>query len=135
MSTQAAGPADGRSLGEIVSDIAQDLTSLMRQELQLAKTEAKTEVKKAGTGAGLLGAAGLAAHLLLLFLSAAVMFALGRVMDLDWAALIVAAFWAVVAAVLAVAGRARLRQVDPRLETTTQTLKEDVRWAKTQSSS
>jgi uncharacterized membrane protein YqjE len=129
------GPSEGRSLGEIVGDIAQDLTTLVRQELELAKTEAKAEAKKAGKGAGLLGGAGVAAHLLLIFLSAAAMFALGRVMDLDWAALIVAVFWAVVAAVLAAAGRARLRQVDPTLETTTQTLKEDARWAKTRSSS
>lgn len=128
-------PSEGRSLGEIVGDIAQDLTTLVRQELELAKTEAKAEAKKAGKGAGLLGGAGVAAHLLLIFLSSAAMFALSRLMDLDWAALVVAVFWAVVAAVLAAAGRSRLRQVDTRLETTTETLKEDARWVKTRSSS
>lgn len=122
---------DERSLGQIVGDIANDLGTLMRQELDLAKTEAKREVTKASKGAGLLGGAGVGAHLALIFLSLFVMFLLDNVMDVEWAALIVTAVWAVVAAVLAVLGRNRLRQVDPKLETTTETLKEDARWAKT----
>lgn len=122
---------DERSLGQIVGDIANDLGTLMRQELDLAKTEAKREVTKASKGAGLLGGAGVGAHLALIFLSLFVMFLLDNVMDVEWAALIVTAVWAIVAAVLAMMGRNRLRQVDPTLETTTETLKEDARWAKT----
>ncbi|HEX6578105.1 MAG TPA: phage holin family protein, partial [Jiangellaceae bacterium] len=133
------GPTDGnvrpdvedRTLGDIVGEIAEDLSRLVRQEIDLAKTEAKQEVTKLGKGAGMLGGAGLAAHLLLLFGSVALMLVLGRAMPLDLAALIVAVVWAIVAAVLAARGRRQLQSFDPKLETTTQTLKEDVQWAKT----
>jgi hypothetical protein len=69
--------------------------------------------------------------LLLLFLSVSLMLVLGRAMDLDLAALIVAIIWAIAAAVLASMGRRQLQSFDPKLEQTTQTLKEDVQWAKT----
>lgn len=131
MSTTPGQPGTERSLGEIVSDIAADMGALVRQEMELAKTEIKQEVSKAGKGAGLLGGAGVGGYLALLFLSLTVMFALGEVMDLVWAALVVTVIWAVVAAVLAAAGRQRLRSVDPSLTTTKQTLKEDAQWAKT----
>jgi uncharacterized membrane protein YqjE len=127
------GGAD--SLGSIVSGIVEDLQHIVRGEVQLAKTELKTEATKAGKGAGLLGGAGIAGNLFLVFVSLFVMFLLGEAMDLQWAALIVAAVWAVVAAVLGSMGRSQLKQVDPTLETTTQTLKEDAQWASTRRSS
>ena len=133
--TRTSEPIETRSVGEIVGDIASDLSTLVRQELQLAKTELKTEATKAGKGAGLLGGAGVAGNLFLVFASLFVMFLLGEVMDLQWAALIVAAVWAVVAAVLGAMGRRQLKQVDPTLETTTQTLKDDAQWASTRRSS
>jgi Flp pilus assembly protein TadB len=120
-----------RSVGDLVGEIADDVSRLLRQEIDLAKAEAKQEVTKLGKGAGLLGGAGVAGHLLLLFASVALMLVLGRVMDLDLAALIVALIWAVIAAVLAVTGRRQLKSFDPQLPKTTQTLKEDVQWAKT----
>jgi uncharacterized membrane protein YqjE len=122
---------EDRSLGDIVGEIAENLSRLLRQEIELAKVEAKQEVVKLGKGAGLLGGAGIAGHLLLLFASVALMLVLGRVMPLDLAALIVAVIWAIVAAVLAAMGRRQLQSFDPKLETTTETLKEDVQWAKT----
>jgi len=133
------GPTDGdarpdvedRSLGDIVGEIAEDLSRLLRQEIDLAKVEAKQEVTKLGKGAGMLGGAGIAGQLLLLFGSVALMLVLGRAMPLDLAAFIVAVIWAIVAAVLAATGRRQLKSFDPGLETTTQTLKEDVQWAKT----
>lgn len=131
----SSSPDEPRSVGDIVGDIARDLSSLVRQELALAKTEVKTEATKAGKGAGLLGGAGVAGNLFLVFLSLFFVFLLGRVMDLDWASLIVAVVWAVIAAVLASAGRKQLKQVDPSLEATTQTLKEDAQWASTRKSS
>lgn len=134
VTTTADGRPDieGRSFGELVGQLSNDLSRLVRQEILLAKTEAKEEATKAGKGVGLLGGAGLAANLMLVFLSLTVMFALGNVMDLAWAALIVTVLWAIGAAVLAAAGRSRLRAVDPALEQTTQTLKDDARWAKGQ---
>ena len=127
----ATGTGSERSLGEIVGDIASDLSTLVRQEIDLAKTEIKQEATKAGKGAGMLGGAGLAGYLALLFASLTLMFALYQLIGgLVWAALIVAVLWAVVGAVLASSGRKQLKKVDPKLEATTQTLKEDAQWAK-----
>ena len=124
-------PAQPRSVGEIVGDIATDLSKLVRQEIDLAKTEIKAEATKAAKGAGFLAGAGVAGWFLLIFLSLTVMYALDHVMDIVWAALIVAVVWGIVAAVLASSGRKKLKQVDPKLEATTQTLKEDAQWVKT----
>jgi F0F1-type ATP synthase assembly protein I len=131
-STAAPAASDGRSLGDIVGDIADDLTTLVKQELELAKTEAKAEAAKAGKGAGLLGGAGAAGYLALVFLSLALMFLLDSWMHAGWAALIVGAVWGVAAAVMAMRGRKELKQMNPRLETTQRTIKEDVAWAKQQ---
>ena len=125
---------DERSVGEIISDVTEDLSALMRQELELAKTELKQEVTRAGKGAGLLGGAGLAGWFLLLFLSVTAMFGLAEVLALWLAALIVTAVWAVVAAVLALIGRKAVKEANLELPTTQQTLKEDAQWAKAQKS-
>ncbi|WP_193607160.1 phage holin family protein [Nocardioides lijunqiniae] len=130
----AAGDQDQRSLGQIVSDVTQDITTLIRQEMDLAKTELKQEMSKAGKGAGLLGGAGVAGYFVLLFLSLTAMFGLGEAMDLWLAALIVTVVWGVVAAVLAVVGKKAIQESNPQLPETQQTLKEDVRWAKAQKS-
>jgi uncharacterized membrane protein YqjE len=124
--TAPAGPGgqDARSIGDIVGDIATDLSSMVRSELELAKTEAKAEVAKAGKGAGMFGGAAVAGHFALLFLSLFVMFLLGEAMDLQWAALIVFAVYLVAAAAVAVLGRSQLKAVDPKLERTQKTIKE-----------
>jgi uncharacterized membrane protein YqjE len=126
------GVEDNRSVGEIVGDIARDMSNLIRQEMDLAKTEMKQEAAKAGKGAGLLGGAGATGYLALFFLSLALMFLLDTWMHTALAALIVTVIWAIVAAVLASTGRKELKQVDPSLQTTQRTLKEDVQWAKDQ---
>src|SRR5688572_9718847 len=120
----SAGEATGsdeRSLGEIVGDVTQDLTTLMKHELELARTELKQEAAKAGKGAGMLGGAGVAALLFLVFLSLTVTFLLDNWMPLEVAALIVTAVWAVVAAVLAALGRRELKRSNPQLPKTQQT--------------
>jgi uncharacterized membrane protein YqjE len=133
---QPTGPAgtqtsaDGRSLGDLVGDIANDLTTLVKQEIELAKTEAKTEAAKAGKGVGLLGGAGMAAHLALLFLSLTLMFVLDSWMHTALAALIVTVVWLAAAGVMAMVGRRELKSMNPKLETTQKTLKEDAAWAK-----
>jgi uncharacterized membrane protein YqjE len=138
MSHQAPPPqtneqaGETRSLGEIVSDITTDMSTLIHQEVDLAKTELKQEVTKAGKGAGMLGGAGLAGWFTLLFLSLALTWLLDNWMPVELAALITAVIWAVVAAVLAARGRKQLKSANPALPTTQQTLKEDVQWAKTQ---
>jgi Putative Actinobacterial Holin-X, holin superfamily III len=118
------------SLGEIVGRLASDFSRLMRAEIALAKAEAKEEVKEAGKGAGMLAGAGYAGHLLVLFLSLALMFGLGHWMPLGWAALIVGVLWGIVAAVLASRGRTALKRTTPPMTETVETLKEDAQWAK-----
>lgn len=103
--------ADNASLGELLGDVTRDLSTLMRQELELAKAEAKQSATKAGKGAGMLGGAGMAGHFVLVFLSLALMFALGALMPLGWAALIVAVIWGIIAAALASIGRKELKQI------------------------
>jgi hypothetical protein len=103
--------ADNASLGELLGDVTRDLSTLMRQEVELAKAEAKQSATKAGKGAGMLGGAGVAGHFVLVFLSLALMFALGALMPLGWAAVIVAVIWGIIAAVLASIGRKELKQI------------------------
>ncbi|MDX8029170.1 phage holin family protein [Lentzea sp. BCCO 10_0856] len=120
----------GESLGDLVSELTGDLSKLMRQELELAKAELRQEATKAGKATGMLAAAGFAGYLTTVLLSLALVFALGAVMPLGWAALIVAVLWGIAGAVLYSTGRARLRTVNPKPERTVETLKEDAEWAK-----
>jgi len=115
---------DGTSVGELLGEVSRDLSTLMRQELELAKAEVKTEAKKARQGAGLFGAAGFAGYMVLLFLSLALLWGLANVMDTGWAALIVAGLWAVIGAVSFVMGRARFKKVNPKPERTVDTLQQ-----------
>jgi len=119
-----AETASDASVGELLGNVSRDLSTLFRQELALAKAEVKTEATKAGKGAGMLGGAGFAGYMVLLFLSFALWWALANVMDTGLAALLVAVVWAVVAAVLFTAGRQRLRRVNPTPQRTVETVKQ-----------
>ena len=130
--TTPSTPSDDRSLGQIVSDVSNDFATLMKQELDLAKTELKQEATKAGSGAGMLAGAGVAGHFVLLFLSIALLFLLDNWLPIEAATLITALLWAVIAAVLALVGRSMLKKAHPELPKTQQTLKEDAQWAKAQ---
>lgn len=117
------------SVGELIGNISNDLSTLFRQEVELAKVELKQEATKAGKAAGMLSAAGFAGYLVVVLLSFALVAALSNVMDPGWAALIVAVLWAIVGAVLYANGRKKLKTVDaPRR--TVDTLKEDAQWLK-----
>jgi F0F1-type ATP synthase assembly protein I len=126
------GASDGRSLGEIVGDISNDLTTLIKQELELARTEFKAEATKAGKGAGMLGGAGVAGLLVAILLSFALAYLLDNWMPVELAFLITALLWGIVAAVLAARGRKELKNANPQLPKTQQTLKEDAAWARAQ---
>ncbi len=112
-----------RSLGEIVGDISTDLTTLIKQEMDLAKVELKEEVSQAGKGAGMLGGAGVAGLMVLVFASLALTFLLDSWMPIALAALITTLLWGVVAAVLALSGRKALQETNPQLPKTQQSLK------------
>lgn len=113
---------EGTSVGTLMGEVAKDLSTLMRQELELAKVEVKVEAKKAATGAGLFGAAGFAGYMVALFLSLALMWALASAIPTGWAGLIVAVLWGIVGAVAFVMGRKKLQQVNPKPERTVDTL-------------
>lgn len=112
------------SIGQLIGDVSRDLSTLMRQELELAKAEIRTEVSKSGKGAGMLGGAGFGGYMVLLFLSLALWAGLSNAMDAGWAGLIVAVIWGVIAAVLASKGRSILRTVHPKPERTVETLQQ-----------
>ncbi|PZS35391.1 MAG: hypothetical protein DLM58_03960 [Pseudonocardiales bacterium] len=111
-------------MGELITEVSRDLSTLMRQELELAKAEIKAEVSKTGKAAGMLGGAGFAGYMVLLFLSIALWWGLANVIDQGWAALIVALVWAVIGGVLFASGRSTLRSVHPKPERTVETVKQ-----------
>jgi hypothetical protein len=123
-----------KSLSELISAMTSDLSTLMRKEVQLAKLETKEELSTAAKAGGMLAGGGIAAHLALLFLSFAAAFLLDNWMPTELAFLIVAVIYAIAAAAMAMSGRERLRRVNPVPEQTVQTLKEDVQWARAQTS-
>lgn len=112
------------SVGQLIGEVSRDLSTLMRQEVELAKAEVKTEVAKTGKAVGMLGGAGFAGYMVLLFLSIALWWGLSNVMDQGWAALIVGAIWAIIGAVLFATGRSKLRTVNPTPERTVDTVKQ-----------
>jgi hypothetical protein len=123
---------DDRKLGDLFADLTRDLSTLMRQEVELAKAEVREEASKAGKAGGMLGGAAVAGHFCLLLLSFALAWGLDAVMPTGFAFLIVGVVWGIAAAFLFVTGRTQLRRVRPVPEETVDTLKEDVQWAKAQ---
>jgi hypothetical protein len=117
-----------QSIGSLIAEVADDVSRLFRQEVELAKAELKQEASKAGKAAGMLGGAGFAGYMTALFASLALMFGLAAVMPIGWSAVIVMAIWGIAAAILFVNGRKRMRTVSPVPQQTVETLKEDARW-------
>ena len=109
--TPSEEKAATNSLGDLFKDVTKDMSTLIRQEVALAKAEISDSAKKAGKGAGMLGGAGYAAIMLVFFLSLALMWALASLIGPGWGALIVALVWAVIALVLFVMGRKQLKTV------------------------
>jgi hypothetical protein len=125
-----------RPIGDLVKQLAGQTSTLVRQEIDLAKAEMSHKAGVAGKGAGLLGGAAAVGLLAAGALTACLILALSEVVP-DWlAALIVALVMGAVAAVLAMQGRNRIRAATPPVpEQTVETVKEDVEWAKTRTSS
>ena len=114
----ASSQAERPSLGELLTDIGDDVSTLLRQEVELAKAEIKQSASSAGKGAGMLAGAGVGAHMVLLFLSIAAWWGIGDSIGHGWSALVVAAIWAVIAAVLALTGKKELKTVSGVPKTT-----------------
>ena len=120
-----------KSLGELFAELTTETGVLFRQELELAKTEAREEASRLTKGVGMLAASGVSAWLAALMLSMALAWLLDKAVDRAVAFLIVGALWAAAAAVLAAIGRKKAAEARP-LPETVETLKEDAQWVKAQ---
>ena len=133
MSAQPHGGEDlhEKPIGELLRDLSQQTTTLVRQELELAKAEVAQKGKNVGAGAGLFGAAGVAALATLGALTAFLILLLDIVLPAWAAAGIVTLLYAIPAAVLALRGRDKVKEATPLApEQTVETVKEDIEWAK-----
>ena len=118
-STRAAMESeDGRSIGEILGDVSRDVSTLMRQEVALAKAELRQSGTQAGKGIGLLVGAGVAGLLFLVFLSVWAWWELGAQIGRSWSAFIVAVVWAIIALILLMVGRSEMKRIRGLRQTT-----------------
>jgi Putative Actinobacterial Holin-X, holin superfamily III len=127
----------GLPAGELVKELADEVSGLVKAEIELARTELTEKGKRAGIGLGELGAAGIVALYALGALTACFIAALAALGLQVWlAALIVAVIYAIIAAVLYFIGRQQLEKgIPPTPERTQKTIKEDIEWAKTRTPS
>ena len=122
-STGSSTGGDSPSIGQLFGEVSKDISTLMRQEVALAKAEVTQSAKQASKGAGMFSGDGYAGHLTVLFLSFALAWALG-----DWweapalGFVVVAVLWGVVAAVLALRGKKEMKEVQG-IPKTTETVK------------
>jgi uncharacterized membrane protein YqjE len=120
-----------RPVGELLKQLANETTTLVKQELELAKAEMREKAGKAGPGVGMWGVAGVTGLLALGSLTAFLILALDGAMPNWLAALIVGLVYAAIAGFLYLRGKQRVEEAgSPVPEQTVETLKEDVQWAK-----
>ncbi|MDQ1582983.1 MAG: hypothetical protein QOF36_1037 [Microbacteriaceae bacterium] len=109
--TPSEQKAANTSLGDLLGEVTRDVSTLMRQEFELAKAELRQSATRAGKGAGMIGAAGYAALMAVFFLSVAAWWGLGYLIGNAWSAVIVAVVWAIIALVLFVIGRREVKEI------------------------
>ena len=102
---------DGRSIGALLGDVTNNLSTLLQQELALAKAEVRQSGTRAGKGVGMFVGAAIGGLLLLVFISLSIMWGLGQYVGNQWSSLIVAVIWAIVAGVLALAGKKEFERI------------------------
>ncbi|MGY4642308.1 phage holin family protein [Cellulomonas sp. URHB0016] len=108
--TEPSAPSR-QSVGGLLGDVTRDLSTLIRQEVELAKAELRESATQAAKGGAMFAGASVAGHMVLLFLSVGLWWALGDAIGRGWSAVVVAALWAIVGAVLYSRGRAESRRV------------------------
>ena len=136
MATPGGNELRDRSPAETLKRLADETTTLVKQEVELAKAELQEKGKRAGIGAGMFGGAGLFGVAAFAALTACVIAALNLAMALWLAALIVAVVYAAVAGVLALTGKKKVKEATPPVpEQARESVKEDVEWAKTRARS
>jgi len=125
-------PDSDRPIGELLRELSEQTTTLVRQELELAKLELTEKGKRAGIGVGMFGGAGVVGLYAVGALTACFILALATAVTGWLAALIVAAVYGAIAGVLAIAGKSKVQQAGPPVpEQATESVKEDVQWTKT----
>jgi MFS family permease len=131
--TQSRGDtASEASVAELVKQLSEQTSRLARQEVELAKAELAAKGKRAGIGAGMFGGAGVFGFYAVGALVATAILALATAVSAWLAALIVAVVLAAIAGVLALQGKTKVQQATPPVpEQATESVKEDVQWAKT----
>lgn len=112
---------DGRSIGDLLSDVSGNLSTLMRQEVALAKAEVRQSGTRVGKGVGMFAGAAIGALLFLVFLSVSAWWGLGLFIGNEWSGLVVAVVWAAVAGALALMGKKEFERIRG-LQKTTETL-------------
>ena len=121
------------SIAELVKQLSEQTSRLARQEIELAKAELAVKGKRAGLGAGMFGGAGIFGFYAVGALTATGILALATAIAAWLAALIVTAVLGAIAGGLALQGKTKLQQATPPVpEQATESVKEDVQWAKTQ---
>jgi len=126
------GQREDRSLGELFGDLSRDTTTLVRQELSLAKKEMTGTVAQLGKNAAMLAVGGAVVYAGLLALIAAAVIGLAQAWAWWLSALVVGIVVVAVGGLLILLGLKALRQVNPAPTQTLETLKEDAQWAKNQ---
>jgi uncharacterized membrane protein YqjE len=136
MSSDQQSELNSRPTGDLLRELSNQTTTLVRQEIELLKAELTEKGRTAGVGVGMFGGAGLFGVFAFAALTTCIIAALTEVMSLWLAALIVTVVYAAVAAVLGLRGRDKVQEATPIApEQTTESVKEDVQWAKTRAQS
>jgi uncharacterized membrane protein YqjE len=136
MATTDQNELRDRATGDLLKELSDHTTTLVQQEIELAKAELGEKGKKAGIGAGMFGGAGLFGVFAFAALTTCIIAALESPLSLWLAALIVAVVYAVIGGVLALQGRNKVQEAVPPIpEQATESVKEDVQWAKTRAKS
>ena len=135
MSEQEAGLRE-RSLGELFGKLSNETSTLIRQEMELARAELTEKGKEAGKGAGLFGGAATVGLLGAGAITAGIILLLDLAIAAWLAAILVGLVYVGIAAFLGLKGRDSIQAATPPVpEQTVETVKEDVEWAKTRARS
>ena len=130
------GRSEDRSMAELMTTLSDQTTTLVRQEIELAKAEMTAKGKQMGIGAGAFGGAAVLGLFAFGALTACFILALNTAVDAWLAALIVAVVYLIGAGVFALVGRKKTQAAGPPVpERAIESTKEDVEWAKTSAKS
>jgi uncharacterized membrane protein YqjE len=131
--TDTGGDLRERSVPDLLKQLSTETSTLVKQELDLAKAELTQQGKRAGLGAGFIGGGALFGLGAFGAFTAFLIALIATIVDHTWlAALIVTVIYGAIAGILAMRGKNKIQEATPPVPQTVETLKEDAEWAKTQ---